>query len=83
MVHVHNVNSGGEGGDPAERDQMREMFGPQAVDQMIGQAISTCWMALPKERRNVEAVEAEIRRLVDRALRNLREDASAFGFGQG
>ena len=71
---------GGEGDDPAGRNQMRDMFGPQAVDHQIRQAISTCWMTLPGEKRNVEAVEAEIRHLVDRALRDLKEDASAFGF---
>jgi hypothetical protein len=36
-------------------------------------------MALPKERRNVEEVEQEIRRIVERALANLREDAASFG----
>jgi hypothetical protein len=33
---------------------------------------------LPKERRTVEAVKAEIRRIVDRALANLKEDNKAF-----
>jgi hypothetical protein len=64
-------------------DKMREMMeaalGPQAVDHQIRQAISLCWAMLPKERRTVEAVEAEIHRLVDRALANLKEDGRAFG----
>ncbi len=34
---------------------------------------------LPDEKKSVDAVESEIRRLVDRALKNLREDAAAFG----
>ncbi|MFQ5411159.1 MAG: hypothetical protein ACE5EC_02640 [Phycisphaerae bacterium] len=55
------------------------MMGPQAVDQAIGQAISTCWMILPDDKKTIENVEAEIRRIVDRALANLKEDARAFG----
>jgi hypothetical protein len=58
---------------------MREMFGPQAVARAIDQAITTCWMMLPEKKKTVAAVEAEIRRIVDRSLSNLREDASAFG----
>ncbi|HEY3245069.1 MAG TPA: hypothetical protein VGM03_17135 [Phycisphaerae bacterium] len=55
------------------------MFGPQAVDQAVRQAISMCWMALPDDRKNVDAVAGEIRRIVERALVNLKEDAAAFG----
>jgi hypothetical protein len=35
-----------------------------------------------KERRNVDEVERQIRRVVDRALRDLREDFDSF-FGKG
>ena len=66
--------------DPEDaRKAMRDMFGPQAVDQAIRQAISTCWMVAPVNNKNVAFVEAEIRRIVDRALENLREDSEAFG----
>jgi hypothetical protein len=61
------------------RKTMRDFFGPQAVDNAVRQAISTCWMILPEGKRSVAAVEAEIRRVVERALANLRDDASAFG----
>jgi hypothetical protein len=55
------------------------------LDNMTGPhtftaAISTCWMMLPEEKRNPEAVADEIRRIVERALANLKEDATAFGF---
>jgi hypothetical protein len=63
------------------RRAMRQMFGPHQIDQLIRQAISVCWMALPDDKRHVAAVEAEIRRLVERALDDLREDAQAFGIG--
>lgn len=43
------------------------------------QALSTCWSIMPEEKRTVEHVEREIRRLVDRALKDFKEDAEAFG----
>ena len=63
---------GGDGED------MRDWMGPGQVDQALRHAIQFCWMALPKEKRTIEEVERQIRRLVDRAIENLREDASAF-----
>ena len=61
---------------------MREMFGPGGVDGQIRQAISTCWMMLPEEKKNPEAVATEIRRVVERALADLQADATAFGFSK-
>ena len=82
-IHVHNAVAKSGGGDDDNKrnamDEMSEMFGPGHVDQCVRQAISSCWMALPKERRSVDEVEKEVRRLVDRALANLREDQNAFG----
>ena len=66
-------------GGPGEGETMRQWMAPIQVDQSIRAAIQFCWMALPKEKRNIEEVERQIRRLVDRALENLREDATAFG----
>ncbi len=62
-------------------DAIKDMFGPGAVDQAIRSAIQICWMGLPKEKKNIDEVEQQIRRLVDRALKNAREDASEFGIG--
>jgi len=62
--------------DAAER--MADFFGPGQIDQTIRQAIHFCWMALPKERKNVDELDREIRRLTERALRDFREDAQAF-----
>lgn len=59
---------------------MRDMMGPLMVDQAIRQAIQHCWMMLPEEERSADKVEEEIIRLVQRALKDLREDAVAFGF---
>jgi hypothetical protein len=58
---------------------MRKMFGPQQVDQMVRQAIQFCWMGLPEEKRTVDEVERQVRRILDRALKDMREDAGAFG----
>ncbi|MBL7139606.1 MAG: hypothetical protein ISS74_01720 [Planctomycetes bacterium] len=69
--------------DPEGADKLRHLFSPEHADQQIRQAIQFCWMALPEDRRSVDEVEKQIRRLVDRALRDLREDADAFGLGGG
>lgn len=68
--------AGGPGG-------MRQMMGHLMVDNAIRQAIQHCWMVLPEEERTVDRVEQEIRRLVDRALADLKEDSAAFHYGAG
>jgi hypothetical protein len=64
-------------GDPDEG--MSEFFGPAQIDQGIRQTIQFCWMSLPKDRRTVEELEQQIRRIMDRALKDFREDRQAFG----
>ena len=59
--------------------RMDEFFGPGQVDQMVRQAVQFCWGNLPKERRTAEELEKQVRRLVDRALKDFREDREAFG----
>lgn len=65
----------GEGG----MERMAEFFGPGQVDQTVRQAIHFCWMGLPRERKNMDELERQIRRIVDRALKDFRDDAEAFG----
>jgi hypothetical protein len=70
--------------DPNDDDasnKMREFFGPVQVDFMVRNAMQMCWMGLPKENRNVDELERQIRRIVDRALRDVREDFDQF-FGK-
>lgn len=55
-------------------------MGPLFVDQAVRQAIMHCWMIMPEEKRSLENVEREIKRLLRRALEDLAEDATAFGF---
>ena len=63
----------------ADPDFIRKFYGPGQVDQMLRQAVSICWIMLPLDRRTVANVEVEIRRILDRVLRNLNEDAEGFG----
>ena len=70
--------SSGEGGEDAA-EKMADFFGPGQVDQTIRQAIHFCWMALPKDRKNVDELERQVRRIVDRALKDFREDSEQFG----
>jgi hypothetical protein len=64
--------------DSAAMKRFRNLFGPQRVDQQIRQAIQFCWMSLPPRKQNVNEVEKQIRRIVERALRDLRKDAKSF-----
>ena len=69
--------SSGDDEDTAEK--MAEIFGPGQVDQTIRQAIHFCWMALPKDRKNPQELEKQVRRIVDRALKDFHEDSQQFG----
>jgi hypothetical protein len=71
-----------ETNDPDGTKRMREMFGPFQVDQQIRQAIQFCWMMLPEDRKTVDELEKQMRRIIDRALKDLREDTDAFGLGK-
>lgn len=64
--------------DPDAENTMRSFFSPHMVDHEIRQAIQFCWMSLPPDRKNVDEVETQIRRIVDRALRDFREDSDQF-----
>jgi hypothetical protein len=68
--------------DEKQNEKMRELMGPGQIDHQIRQAIQFVWMMLPKEKRNVDEVERQIRRVVDRALRDLGEDFENF-YGTG
>lgn len=74
MVSIH-------GGQDEEKiaQNMADMLGPTQIDHMIRQAIQFCWMALPKERKNADELEKQIRRIMDRALKDFRDDRQEFG----
>jgi hypothetical protein len=64
--------------DNPEDEAFLRAMGPQAIDHNIQQALSMCWMMLPASRRTVENVEIEVRRVVDRAIQNMKEDRDRF-----
>ena len=59
---------------------MRASMGPCGPDGAARSLISTVWRMLPEDARSPERVEAESRRLLDRALAEYQEDSRAFGF---
>ena len=65
--------------DHESANKMRSMFGPGQVDQGVRQAIQMCWMMLPEGGKTVNELERQFRRIVDRAIKDLREDSDAFG----
>ena len=48
------------------------------VDQRIRDAIQNLWLALPREEATITNLEEHFRRLVDRAIRDLKEDMNYF-----
>ena len=69
--------------DAESLKRMRTFFSPQQVDQQIRMAIQFCWMALPPDKKSVDEVEIQLRRIFERAIRDLREDATSFDLGMG
>jgi len=67
--------------DPESGDRMRSLLGPGHVDQQIRQAIHIAWMTLPEAKKTVAEVDRVIRQIVDRALKDFREDGETFGQG--
>jgi hypothetical protein len=65
--------------DPDAAKKMRKMFSPAQIDQSVRQAMQFCWIMLPENAKTVDELEKQFRRIVDRAIKDLREDAEAFG----
>jgi hypothetical protein len=59
------------GPDP---EQVVRSLGPGMIDRQLRELINLCWMTLPQTTRTLDDVEKEIRRLLDRAFNDLRED---------
>ena len=78
MVFTSMATSQG-GEDPKKvRQMMASMMGPGHVDSMVRHAVSACWSALPEERRNAAELKQPLYRMVDRAVKDLQDDAAAF-----
>jgi hypothetical protein len=66
-------------GDEKGAEGFANLLGPGHVDHTVRQAISFCWMMLPKERKTLDNLETEVRRLFERALKDFRDDSATFG----
>jgi hypothetical protein len=64
---------------PAGTGGFMEMFQtPAHLDQSIRQAVQLCWTVIPKDRRTIEELNQQFRRVAERALRDFAEDKTAF-----
>lgn len=79
MMHVEKI----EGDPEAAAERMADFFGPAQVDHTVRQALQFCWLALAQDRKNVAELEQQFRRIVERALKDFREDNEAFGRSKG
>ena len=66
---------------PIDEPGMRDWMGPGMVNQAVRQVIQIAWAALPPEKENAAVVERVVSHLVERALKDLREDRDRFGLG--
>lgn len=48
------------------------------VDQKIRETLQSLWLSLPRDEATVENLEKHYRRLVERALNDLKEDMNYF-----
>jgi len=83
MIVSTNVQ-GSSGEDPKKaRQMMAAVMGPGHVDQSVRVAIHHCWMMLPEEKKNAAELEAQMRRILERALLDFQEDLKAFDVSTG
>jgi len=74
MAYFPISDENDEGGE-----QMREFLTAGQVDQMVRHAIHSCWMALPKDKRNTDELRRQLNRMIERAIRDMEEDRKEFG----
>jgi len=53
-------------------------LGPGAVERAVQNAIEICWLILPPQKKSVDCLEYELKRILERTLQNIREDEQAF-----
>ena len=67
-------------GDDGDANRYRELMGPSVVDCMIREAIKMCWFGMrAPQAEKLKAVQTEVRRVVERALKDLAEDIERLG----
>jgi hypothetical protein len=65
-------------GDEQSLDSAREFFKPELVEQQLRNALLFCFLALPHDKRNLNDLEHEFRKSVERMLRELHEQGGRF-----
>jgi len=65
--------------DDEENKKMMACLPPGYAETLFRNCVQTCWMSLPAERRNIDELEREMRRIVDRVFKHMREDDQAAG----
>lgn len=70
-----NEFNSSEENDP---EKLKALLGPGAIEHGLRQSIQACWMFLPADKRSVDEVERQVRRLIDRIFKNLRDDEQSF-----
>jgi hypothetical protein len=48
------------GDDPNAAGKMKDFFGPGQVEELMRQAIQTCWMMLPDDKKSVDELEKRL-----------------------
>ncbi len=61
-------------------EEFRRLIGPGAVDQAIRNALHLMWM-MYYDSKNLDEVESEFQRLVDRAMKDYRENQDRWRTG--
>jgi len=56
------------------------VFDAKACRSFLRESLKTCWLTLPNDQRDPEKVVAVFERLVERAIRDMKEDARLFSF---
>ncbi len=54
-------------------EEVAKALEPSVVEEQLKGAVQLCWFILPKERRSLNSVEAEIAGILSRIFRELRD----------
>ena len=60
--------------DDVDPQEFANALGPGAVDHMLRRAMDICWMTMARDRRSVDGLAEEMRRLLERAIQDMRQD---------
>jgi hypothetical protein len=67
----------GKWGETFNVSEWFEKHGPHAPDQAVREALLICWINL--KNKDVDSLEKDFKRLVERSLANFKEDLQIYG----